>query len=224
FYFIRGAFRLPTHGNPVQAASSPRRSGINLRSAYRLFLGDAIPFRSHIRVAIEHGPTDDVAAEFSSLVFFYADDTAALVETDHLAIGDGASETAHALGAAGRTDTTLVSSFRGDDSDVPVTATGMTARTTRFTLAVDPSNRGVRLRRLADIAAGRQAARVLVNGAFAGIWQTADVNPVLRLAELDLELRAALTAGQRQLLVDLDAADSPTPWTAFGYTALSHLP
>ena len=55
--------RLPTHGNPAQPATSTRRPGLNLRSAYRLFLGDAIPFSSHIRLAIEHGPIDDVPAE-----------------------------------------------------------------------------------------------------------------------------------------------------------------
>jgi hypothetical protein len=60
FYFLGGPLTLPTHGNPAQAAMSARRPGLNLRSAYRLFLGDAIPFANRIRLAIEHGPTNDV--------------------------------------------------------------------------------------------------------------------------------------------------------------------
>jgi len=100
----------------------------------------------------------------------------------------------------------------------------MTARATRFDLTVDGSNRGVRLRRLADIRGGPQAARVLVDGAYAGIWQSTEVNPDLRRAELDFELPEALTAGRSQLAVAIDASESPRPWTAFEYTALSHVP
>ena len=48
-----GAFALPTHGNPVQAAASPRRPGSNLRSVYRVLLGEAMSYESGIRFAIE---------------------------------------------------------------------------------------------------------------------------------------------------------------------------
>jgi hypothetical protein len=165
-----------------------------------------------------------VPADFSSLVFSYAEDAPALVETDRLTIGDPASEAAHGLVAADRADLALTSAFRGDASDVAVTAPGMTASRTRFRVAVDPANRGVRLRRLADLAASRQTARVVVDGAFAGSWQTSEVNPVLRWGEPEVELPAALTAGRSMLTVELDAHDSPSPWTAFGYTAFSHRP
>lgn len=225
FYFATGPVLRPTHGNPVQAASSPRRPGVNLRSAYRLFLGEAIPFERQIRVAVEHGPVDDVPAEFSSVVFYYARPTPpVLVETDQLVIGDAGSEAAHGLATTGRTDVSLTSAFRGDTSDVPLAADGMTTTTARFTVSVDAANRGVRLRRLADIGAGAQVARVFVDGAFAGVWHTTEINPTLRFAELELELPAALTAGRSALVVDVDASASPTPWTAFAYTALSHVP
>jgi hypothetical protein len=225
FYFVRGAFRLPTHGNPAQVAgTSPRRPGLNLRSVYRLFLGDAIPYENGIRLAIEHGPTDDVAAEFSSLVFHYAVGGAALVESDRVSIGDAASEAGHVLASEGRTDTVLTSAFRGNDSDLAVTAAGMSASATRFRVRVDPENRGVRLRRLADLAGGAQTARVTVNGAFAGVWQSSEVNGTLRWAEVELEIPAGLTAGQSTLDVELDARASPTPWTAYEYVVLSRRP
>ena len=224
FYFIAGAFTLPTHGNPAQVpTSSPRRPGTNLRSVYRLFLGDAIAYESGIRLAIEHGPTNDVPADFSSLVFHYARAVPALVESDRLAIGDAGSEAAHALAVEGRADVSVTSAFRGDASDVPVAAIGMTARVTRFRIAVPAANRGVRLRRLADLAGGRQAARVMVNGAFAGIWQTSEVNPFLRLAELDFELPVALTEGTDALEIEIDAGASPAAWTAFEYAAWSRI-
>jgi hypothetical protein len=224
FYFIRGAFTLPTHGNPQQVPeTSMRRPGRNLRSAYRLFLGDAIPFEHDLRLAIEHGPADDVPADLASVVFWYGREEPMLVESDRVTLGDAASETAHELRADDRADVTLTSSFRGDASDVPVTATGMTATRTRFRVSVPSGNTGVRLRRLADLAGGRQRARIRVNGAFAGTWATSDVNPVLRWAELDVELPASLTAGQTSLEIELDASTSPSPWTAFGYTAFAHV-
>jgi hypothetical protein len=223
FYFLGGPVTLPTHGNPAQAASSPRRPGLNLRSAYRLFLGDAIPFSNRIRLGIEHGPVNDVPAEMSSLVLYYAIDEPTLIETDHIEIGSGASESAHRLAAEGRVDRTLRSAFRGDDSDVEIEATGMESTHTSFRIAVDPDNRGVRLRRLADIALGRQSATVLVDGQAAGTWYTADINPLLRWADLDFDLPAALTAGREAIDVTIDATQSPTPWTAFGYTALSYV-
>jgi hypothetical protein len=76
---------------------------------------------------------------------------------------------------------------------------------------------------MADLAAGRQVARVLVNGAFAGVWQTSEVNPFLRWAELDFELPAALTQRQGALDVEIDARDSPAPWTAVEYVGFSRI-
>jgi hypothetical protein len=223
FYFLGGPVTLPTHGNPAQPATSPRRPGLTLRSAYRLFLGDAIPFSDHIRLAIEHGPTNDVPAEMSSLVFYYAIEPATLRQTDTIEIGAAASESAHAFSAESRVDRVLQSSFRGDGSELAVEASGIDASLTRFRVAIDPANRGVRLRRLADIALGRQAALVSVDGTAAGTWYTSDVNPDLRWADFDFEIPAALTSGHSTLEISLDAAASPSPWTAFGYTVFSHI-
>ena len=167
---------------------------------------------------------NDVPAEMSSLVLYYAIDEPTLIETDHIEIGSATSESAHRLAAEGRVDRTLRSAFRGDDSDVEIEATGIEATRTSFRVAVDPDNRGVRLRRLADIGRGRQSATVLVDGQAAGTWYTADVNPLLRWADLDFDVPATLTAGREAIDVTLDATQSPTPWTSFGYTALSYVP
>src|SRR5262249_22121416 len=157
--------------------TSPRRPGLNLRSAYRLFLADAIPFRSEIRLAIEHGPVDDIPAEMSSLVFFYALPEPSIQETDRIDLGDAASESAHALVGEGWVDRPLPSATRGDDSDAPFTATGFEATTTRFRVAILSTNAGVRLRRLADLAEGRQSAVVRVDGTVVGTWASAERNP-----------------------------------------------
>jgi hypothetical protein len=223
FYFAHGPFTLPTHGNPAFAAVSSRRPGFGLRSMYRLLLGDAIPFANHILLAIEHGPTNDVPADLSSLVFYYAIPDATLFASDQMTLGAPDSEAQHGLVADGRVDATLTSAFRGDDSDVRVTASGMEATRTRFRIAVDAANRGVRLRRLADIGDGRQSAVVRVNGAAVGTWFSADINPSRRWADLDFDIPAAFTAGRDRLDIELDARASPNPWTAYGYAAFSYL-
>lgn len=223
FYFLFGPRVLPTHGNPAQPATSERRPGLTLRTAYRLFLGDAIPFSSRIRLAIEHGPTNDVPAEMSSLVFYYASQQPTLIESDRIAVGDPASEAAHEFSADGRVERELRSAFRGDDSDSQMDAIGVEATRTSFRVAVDPANRGVRLRRLADIALGRQSAQVRVDGQLAGIWYSADINPLLRWAELDFEVPPALTAGRDTVQISVDASSSPTPWTSYGYTVFSYV-
>jgi len=224
FYFVRGPFTLPTHGNPaLVATTSARRPGINLRSVYRLLVADAIPFRNGIRFTIEHGPTNDVPAEMSSVVFHYAIPEPTIEESDAILLGSTESEAEHALETEDRVDQTLTSAVRGDASDAPFTLSGFTARVTRFRIAVLPENRGVRLRRIADLGAGRQAAVVRVDGAEVGVWSTADVNPVLRWAVLDYELPASVTEGRDALEVELDASASPTPWTAYGYQVWSHV-
>jgi hypothetical protein len=158
------------------------------------------------------------------VVYFYGTPAPALVESDRLVIGDAESEASHGFAVEGATAYTLESSFRGDDSDVRFEARGTTGVSTRFELAVDPANRGVRLRRLTDLAESGQRARILVDGAFAAVWQTSEVNTILRWAEVELELPAALTAGKSRLAIEIDASASSVPWRAFEYTALGHLP
>lgn len=224
FYYVRGAFTLPTHGNPAQApVTSPRRAGRNLRSSYRVLLGEAVPFASQLRLAFEHGGDNDVPAEMSSVVYWYGAVDVGLVESDRVVIGDAASEAAHGLVATGREDVALSSAFRGDDSDVPYAAAGMTATVTRFEVAVDPANVGVRLRRVTDLVAGGQRARVFVDGVFAGVWGTSEVNSVLRWGEVEMELPAAVTAGKGRVRIEIDATGAAVPWSAFEYGVLSHV-
>ena len=61
-----------------------------------------------------------------------------------------------------------------------------------------------------------------MNGAFAGVWRSTEINAVLRWADLEFEIPAGLTAGRSTLDVELDAGASPSPWTAYEYVALGH--
>lgn len=223
FYFIRGPFTLPTHGNPAQVpTTSARRPGLNLRSTYRLLVGDAIPFYQHIRLAIEHGPTNDAPADMSSVAFYYARPEPALLESDMVTIGSAESEAAHRLEADHRIDRTLRAAFRGDESDQLFERSGMESTRTRLRVRLNAANRGIRLRRLADIGAGAQAAVVSVDGRAVGTWHSADINSILRWAELDFDIPATFTGGREAVDIEIDARASPTPWTAYGYSVLSY--
>ena len=63
---------------------------------------------------------------------------------------------------------------------------------------------------------------MFINGQLVGNWYSADVNPILRWADLDFEIPEAVTRGRSSLDVDIDARQSPTPWTAYGYEVFSY--
>jgi hypothetical protein len=175
------------------------------------------------RLAVEHDPTNDVPAEMSSVVSYYAVPDPSLGESDRIALGDAASGAAHELVAEDCVERTLTSAPRGDDSDKPFTVSGMEESVTPFRVTVPVANHGIRLSRLADMAAGRQSAVVSVDGVVVGSWSSAESNATLRFAELVFDVPASFTAGKRSLAVEIDARGSSNPWTAYGYTVRSHL-
>ena len=59
-----------------------------------------------------------------------------------------------------------------------------------FTVAIDPDNHGVRLRRRLDQEYARQAADVYVDGQFAGTWYHPDQNSFSRWFDSEYDLPA----------------------------------
>ena len=149
-------------------------------------------YESGIRFAIEHGPTNDVPADFSSVVFRLRASRWSWSRPIASTSATRWRRRRNDLAVRERPDVSVTSAFpAATASDAPSTGCrGHDVAQTRFRVAVDPANRGVRLRRLADLAAGRQTARVLVNGAFAGVWRRMpEVNLFLRWAEPDSSCR-----------------------------------
>jgi hypothetical protein len=66
WYFNKGTFSAPYHG---LTQKSWRRFRI---SAYRFHVPDPIEFASSIRVLLHHGEFDEVAADYSSVAYWYA--------------------------------------------------------------------------------------------------------------------------------------------------------
>jgi hypothetical protein len=164
-------------------------------SAYRFLLSDAMPFGKNARIQLEHGGVDDSKEHYRTVAFWYGLPGASLVQTDALHVSDPADEAAHAYASPGAQGVdTLTSRYEwGVDSVAGVatypatTDTGRhTTGTSQLTLALDPANYGVLLRRKLDYAYPDQRAVVSVaddvDGApfvGAGTWYLAGSSTVV---------------------------------------------
>ncbi|HWL85241.1 MAG TPA: DUF2961 domain-containing protein, partial [Polyangiaceae bacterium] len=174
WYFNRGLFTLPTHGL-VQHVSDASTDG---RAMYRFFVSDAIPFQKHMRLSHEHGPADETSANAWNLAYYYYQPTPRLQSSDTLSVGDAVSESNHAYSITSQSwQGARTFTFEGENQTVQSTATGRAHKgESQFTLAVNPNNRGVVLRRLLDQGVGQQLAHVSVNGTHVTDWYTPGTN------------------------------------------------
>ncbi|MET8234885.1 DUF2961 domain-containing protein [Micromonospora sp. NPDC005298] len=219
WYFNRGEYSGVFTGNTAHLV---RGGGCvdECDAAYRLMIGDAVTYGTALRFGIEHGPANDMPAEYGSTAFLYTQRTVATRRTDTVVTGDAASRAAHAYTDSSATQTALTTSFEGDDDNAPQTAqVRATTAPVRFRLAVDPTNQGVRLRRHGDQSGSYQQASVSVDGVPAGVWLQPLGNDRQRWLADEFVLPAALTAGRSTVTVQLTPAPGAPAWTAARYQA-----
>ncbi len=210
---------LPLAGHPTGAPSpgAAMNAEDQIESVYRFLVADAFPFGRNARIQFEHGGEDDSAEHYRSVTYWYGRPGACLVPTDHLHVGDAADEALHRYVATGTTAVdTLTSRYELGVDTLPngtvvvptSTDTGRhTVGATVFTVAIDPLNRGVLLRRTLDYGYPDQRAEIFVaddvpDGAFesAGIWYTAGSNRCVQsnpAAELGAVEPAVQTSNRR---------------------------
>lgn len=228
WYFKFGPFTNPLNGNTShESAAGDCPAATDCTGAYRLLIADAIPFGSSITFGIEHGGTDDVAAQYASTAFWYGQPTAAAAQTDSLTIGDPASEQAHNYTSANPgAITSLAASYEGNDG-TQVTITRNVRATTApvtFTMAVAPGNQGVILQRTSDQNTSYQRAEVTVNGTDLGQWLQPLGNPYHRWLDDQYTMPASVTAGQSSITVTLTPASGAPAWSAASYRTISFEP
>lgn len=90
----------------------------------------------------------------------------------------------------------------------------------RFEIQVDTANCGVLLRRAYDQFHGRQRARVIVDGEFAGWWYNPEENRTKRWAERDFYISQEFTAGKSKLEVEIDPPAGSSLWSVSSYEVL----
>lgn len=185
---------LPLAGHPTGAPSlfEMQSAADGIESAYRFLISDAMPFGKNARLSLEHGATNDSSEHYRAVSFWYGVPRACLVQTDAFHVGDAEDERAHGYVSTEASDVqTLTSRYElgvdhvGAQEIYPATTDSgrFTRGTSEFTLAIDPENRGVLLRRKLDLGFADQRAQVFVaeegNGAQfepAGVWSLAGSN------------------------------------------------
>jgi len=224
WYFNRGPYDTPTHGNSAHlVAGTGCAANSDCTSAFRLMIAEAVPYGANIGFGIEHGGTDDVAADYSSTAYYYGLPTQSVRQGDQLTVGDATSEAAHNYTS---TDpgpvTTLTETYEGNDgTPAPITmTTRATTAPATFTLALNPANDGAVLMRTSDQVAGYQSARVSVDGQQLADWVQPLANPFHQWLDDSYLLPASVTAGHSSVTVTLTPTASSPPWSAAGYRLL----
>jgi hypothetical protein len=227
WYFRSGTpYSMPLTGNP---AYNPGTNGFtnDTTGAYRLFPAEAISFGQRLRFTIQHGPVDDVPANYSSVAFWYGQPNYSIEVTDALNTTDMVSRRRHRYSVSGDTASPLSSGFPGEFNYIPVTLGLDTASSSiSFEMAINPSNNGVRLTRISDQNLSYQTANVYIDGTFAGTWMEPWNNPDFRWLDDPFDIPGNLTRGKRSInvqLVPLTGLTGTAVWTAVHYEALSEV-
>jgi hypothetical protein len=157
WYFINGvSFGRPSHGAPNTAVKY-NTWGPQFTEAYRHHFEDYIPFMSQIKAGIEHGPINDAEGRYESVSLYYKKSERSLILTDEIDIGDIESETTHDYVI---TNPNFHGSrsfqYDGDQDSIIITDDGRAfLGSSEFTVAIDPENQGVLLRRRLDQGVGK---------------------------------------------------------------------
>ena len=250
WYFNRNAFNQPLNGNtahedylggtyriasPNPPADTEGTLGCRYScdSAYRLMIGDAVPFGKAAYFSVENGPNNGFDATYGSTAFWYGHEQAVLERTDVLDVGDESSEDAHAYSSEnlGAINTIGDQAFEGDLADRLADETlRATSAPVRFTMDATPEDRdstaqgGAVLRRLSDQQNAYQKARVFVDGHQVGVWLQPLGNESQRWLEDSFQLPPEVVAGKKQIEVRLEPVDDASAWTAARYELLAYQP
>ena len=152
----------------------------------RFHLEAPIPFFRSIEARIQHGGLSHLRSNYRSLAYGYLRKRPVLHQTDFVDVGNRASEIAHGYVASQSVlPGPLLASPEGEHFRTRWSDQGRrhSGGEIRFSVALDPRNEGVRLRRLLDQASAPQAGDVHIDGEYAGRWYHGCQNEHLRWFE-----------------------------------------
>ncbi len=187
----------------------------------RYHLEAPIPFHSSITAKIQHGGLSNILSQYRSISFVYLNRRARLTQTDFVDVGKPQSEKAHGYTCSDTAAVlTLEAHPEGDFFETLLTEDGRyhQSGTIHFTAAIDPTNKGVRIRRRLDQEVPCQGAKVFVDGDYAGTWYWGYRNEHLRWYDQDFDVTSKLTQGKSAVKIRLELLP-PTPIQTPGETA-----
>ncbi len=164
---------LPFAGHPTGARKPEQAKDPEdlIESAYRFLLADLMPFGKNALIRLEHGGQNDSAEHYETVAFWYGTPSPTLVQTDHLDVGDAASEKSHDYESPQASEPVDITSryewgvdhLRGQEIYPAHTDRGrITTGRSEFRLAVRPDNWGAVLRRKLDYSYPNQRAVVWI--------------------------------------------------------------
>jgi D-arabinan exo alpha-(1,3)/(1,5)-arabinofuranosidase (non-reducing end) len=210
-------------GNVLSAGGGNFWAAYRMPASYgRFHLEAPIPFFQDIDARIQHGGLNHIRSNYRSLAFCYLQPRPTLRETDFLDVGSPASEDRHDYQAPDSTRTgPVVGHPEGEHLQTTLQERGRRHEggVITFNIAIDPDNRGVRLRRRLDQSSPRQMARVYVDDVYAGTWYHGYHNEHLRWYDSDLDLHPQHTRGKDSLTIrlEVDAEGGHGAFTDFSY-------
>jgi regulation of enolase protein 1 (concanavalin A-like superfamily) len=224
-YFIYGPFAAPLHGNTAHVVDSLDRT-----AAYRFLLQDAVPFKNHIKVTIEHGSDLNFNNHYAtsgnsstmdsySLAYYYHKPAQSLARTDTLNVGDSTSETNHSYVISGQTwKGSLTATYEGIDDDKIVIDSGKAhLGYSQFNMTIPSSNQGIVLRRTFDQSIAHSISDVYVDGSLVGKWYRPGSNSFHRWKEDDFILPASFTSGKTQITIKIVNTSTTIEWGEYKY-------
>jgi len=195
----------------------------------RFHLEAPLPFFAHLDARIQHGGNSTFDSCYGSLAFLYLQRRPVLLLTDQIDVGSRLSEKGH--GYETQRASAIESVTARPEGNACHTTLRETGRIHRggeiaFTVAIDPCNEGVRLRRRLDQGLGRQKALVYLDGELAGTWYHADGNEFLRWYDSDFDIHPRLTQDKDRIevVLKLEAGEEKGAWTDFRYWVYSFVP
>ncbi len=213
WYFNRGPFDLATHGLTAVQGSD--------RSMYRFHLSDPVYFNNEAVFGIEHGPVNDIFADFRAVAFYYLNNNSGFTLVDEIDISDPQSENEHNYTVTGENTSAVDCSyqFEGDDDNVTIVESGRYIDgMSQFTVKVEPG-KVLKIKRMFDYYWADQCAKVYVDNQFVGRWFTNGSNEIKRWREEFFIIPSRYTLGKDSVTLkfETDFAFEGYKWSEFHY-------
>lgn len=190
-------------------------------AGYYRFLHDMpIRFMDGIRLEIQHGAVGQTYSYYSSLCLSYRRPDSLFTQTDFICVGSEASREQHGYTAENAADVSLAAKIEAQRKAPVLQKSGLLhgAGKVQFTVAIQPENDGVCLRRLYDQTRSPQRGIVYVDGAPVGDWYNPGYNEATAFADHDFYIPASVTAGKKALQIEIHV---PDVYTDFEYTVFT---
>jgi hypothetical protein len=220
WYYNLGSFSLPYHGSPVRSSPFSMSAETNWISAYRIHVGDIVPFYSSIKVGMEHGGNNEVGCHMSSVAYYYFNPVSGLESCLELDVGNPEAEQAGQYQFSDAAMVTNVYGYAGDAHDSLSSDSGYELSSSAFSLQIPSDNDGILIRRKSDVGTGRQNAEVYVNDQFVGYWYWTDnsySNVNTRWVDCEFLVPFHFTAGKSQVELKFQAVNG-CDWNEYGYS------